>query len=150
MSDLEKVDIGKRATQKEVNSLIASKHLQKVLAVCVVIFGLILQLAIQVDGTLQEKDKYIWLAFQLSDEPAADLSGDSHPFVRIIRCSHCASNEVLDILIELLSDIRHEYLPQLRFIFWARQSTAVLQIVSPFFHIIHQPGRVPVDYPRSS
>jgi hypothetical protein len=66
-SDLEEVDPGERARQEQVNSWIASKHLRKVLAARIVVFQLFLQLAIQVDGRLQEKHKRIWLLFQLSD-----------------------------------------------------------------------------------
>jgi hypothetical protein len=115
-SDLRTVDIGERAAQEEVNSRIASKHLRRVLAARVVVFRLFLQLSIQVDGTLQEKHKRIWLLFQLSDV-LAPFDGDSHPFVRIItKCLHHASNDALDVLVERLGDTLGEYLPQAHFI----------------------------------
>jgi len=59
VSDLENIDVRERAAQGVVNSQIASKHLRKVLAARIVVFRLFLQLAIQVDGTLQEKHKRI-------------------------------------------------------------------------------------------
>ena len=115
VSDLEKVDIRERAAQEKVNCRIASKHLRKVLAARVVVFQLFLQLAIQVDGTLQEKHKRIWLLFQLSDK-LVPFTG-SHPFVRIIRkCLRHASSDALDALVERLDDIRHEYLQHSPFI----------------------------------
>ena len=145
VSDLEKVDIGERAAQEKVNSWITSKHLRKVLAVRVVIFQLFLQLAIHVDGTLQEKHKRIWLFFQLSDG-MVPFSRDLHPFVWIMRCLLHASNEALDALIYRLDDIGREYLPH-SVHFGAGRSTAGLQIVSPFFHIIYQPRQGPVNHP---
>jgi hypothetical protein len=59
VSHLEYVHIGERTAQENINSRIASEHLRKVLAARVVFFQLFLQLAIQVDGTLQEKHKRI-------------------------------------------------------------------------------------------
>jgi len=87
-SDLERVDRGAQAGQEKHNSRIASKNLRKVLAARIVVFQLFLQLAVQVDGALQEKHKRIWLLFQLSDQVVP--FGGSHPFVRILRT--CLSN----------------------------------------------------------
>src|SRR5258708_4517081 len=70
-----------RARQSEINSLIASKHLRKLLAARIVVFQLFLELAIEVDGKILEKHKRIWLLFQLSDR-LGGLHG--HPFVQII------------------------------------------------------------------
>jgi hypothetical protein len=114
-SDLEKVDAGKRARQHEVNSQIASKQLQKVLAARIVVFQLFLKLATEVHGSLQEKHKRIWLFFQLSDElpPFSGL----HPFVRIIRnCLRYASDAALDTLVGRLNDIRCDVLPRSHFV----------------------------------
>jgi hypothetical protein len=113
VSDLETVDIEKRGARGEVNSRIVSKHLRKVLAARVVVFELFLELAIQVHGTLQEKHKRIWLLFQLSNEL---VHGNVHPFIRILRCLHRASNDSLDVLVERLDDIRGKYLPGSKFI----------------------------------
>jgi hypothetical protein len=102
-----------RASQNKVNSLIASKHLQKVLAARIVVFWLFLELVILVNGNLQEKHKHIWLLFQLSD----GLDGALHPFVQIIRnCLHHALHDALDILVGCLNDIHNNCLPESHFI----------------------------------
>ncbi|KIL71414.1 hypothetical protein M378DRAFT_6158 [Amanita muscaria Koide BX008] len=116
ISDLSPLSSEKRTVQSELNSLIASKPLKKVLAARIVVFELFLKLAIQVDGELQEKHKRIWLLFQLFDQLDPQVE-TLHPFVRIIR--HClphASAEALDILIGRLGTIRARYLPPSRFI----------------------------------
>ena len=112
ISDILTLPSGERARQNELNSLIASKHLRRVLAARIVVFQLFLQLAIVVDGQLQEKHKRIWLLFQLSDK----LGRTEHPFVKMIKCLRSASNEALVILVERLSGIRDKYLPQSDFI----------------------------------
>jgi len=117
VSDLSRLPSGQRAHQNELNGLIASKHLRKVLAARIVVFQLFLQLAIVVDGELQEKHKRIWLLFQLSDQ-LGPHGGTLHPFVQIIRnCLRHASNDALVTLVERLNDIRNKYLPQSHFIF---------------------------------
>jgi hypothetical protein len=117
MSDLRPLSSEQRAGQNQINSQIASKHLQEVLAARIVVFQLFLQLAILVDGNLQEKHKRIWLLFQLSDQ-LGPHSGTLHSFVQIIRnCLRHASNEALDILVGRLNDIRKKYLPRSHFIF---------------------------------
>ena len=117
-SDLERVDRGAQTDQEKHNSRIASKNIRKVLAVtaCIVVFKLFLQLAVQVDGTLQEKHKRIWLLFQLSDQ-VVPLRGGLHPFVRIFRtCLTNASNDALEALVGRLDDIRRDTLPDSPFI----------------------------------
>jgi hypothetical protein len=105
----------KRARQNDLNSLIASEQLRKVLAARIVIFQLFLQLAIEVDGKLQEKHKRIWLLFQLTDQ--LPHGGIWHPFVQIIKkCLRHASNEALVALIERFAGIREKYLRQSHFI----------------------------------
>ena len=112
MLDLRPLPSGRK---NEINSLIASKHLQKVLPAGIVIFQLFLWLAVAVDGKLQEKHKRIWLWFQLSDQ--LPCSGILHPFVQIIKkCLRHASNEALVTLIERLTGIREKYLLRLHFI----------------------------------
>ena len=114
-SDLRPLPSGQRSRQNDLNGLIASKHLRKVLAARIAVFQLFLQLAIVVDGKLQEKHKRIWLLFQLSDQ--LSRGGILHPFVQIIKkCLRHASNEALVTLIERLTDIREKYLPQSHFI----------------------------------
>ena len=109
-SDLKEInDVGERARQEKINSKIAFKRLQKVLVARIVVFQLFLQLAIQVDGRLQEKHKRIWLLFQLSDDlhPFSGL----HPFVQIIRnCLRHASGDALDVLVERFINIRRDML----------------------------------------
>ncbi|KIM71364.1 hypothetical protein PILCRDRAFT_93899, partial [Piloderma croceum F 1598] len=116
-SDLRLLSSEQRADQSQLNSRIASKHLRQVLAARIVVFQLFLQLAILVDGNLQEKHKRIWLLFQLSDQLGTHNA--LHPFVRIIRnCLRQASDAVLDKLVERLNPIREKYLPyNSRFIF---------------------------------
>ena len=109
VSDLQPLPREERARQNELNSQIASRHLRKVLAARIVVFQLFLQLAIKVDGELQEKHKRIWLLFQLSNQ-LGPHGGTFHPFVQIIRKSlRHASNEALITLVERLTDIHHEY-----------------------------------------
>jgi hypothetical protein len=115
VSHLEYVHIGERTAQENINSRIASEHLRKVLAARVVFFQLFLQLAIQVDGTLQEKHKHIWLLFQLTNELVP--FGSSHLINRIVGRLRCASSDALDALVERLDDIRRDILPDSHFIF---------------------------------
>ena len=84
VTDLRSLDVTRRAAQDEVNSRIASRHLRRVLAARIVVFRLFLQLAIQVDGTLQEKDRRIWLWFQLSGVVLRRLSQPSRAVNRAI------------------------------------------------------------------
>ncbi|KIM47458.1 hypothetical protein M413DRAFT_200359 [Hebeloma cylindrosporum] len=113
MTDLRYLPAEQRANQGKDNHLIASYHIQKVLAARIVVFRFFLELAILVDGSLQEKHKRIWLLFQLSD----NIGGPFHPFVQIIRnCLRGASCDVLDILVGRLYDIRTTCLPGSRFI----------------------------------
>jgi hypothetical protein len=136
ISDLSLLSSEKRAVQSELHSLIASKLLKKVLAARIVGFQLFLELAIQVDGELQEKHKRIWLLFQFSDQLDPQV-GTLHPFVQIMRnCLRGASTEALDVLVERLNTIRATYLPPSRFIV-GLGSTAGRQIISLFLHIIY-------------
>jgi hypothetical protein len=56
-----------RANSQATNNAIAHKAFMKVLAVRVVVFEQFLQLAVQMDGHLQDKHKHAWLMFQISD-----------------------------------------------------------------------------------
>jgi hypothetical protein len=115
-TDLKSLPLEDRANQNDCNSLIASRQLLKVLAARIAVFELFLDVAIQVDGELQEKHKRIWLLFQLSDELMSYTT--HHPFVRIIRnCLHNASDDALQALVNRLDDIRFKYMPRSRFIF---------------------------------
>jgi hypothetical protein len=113
--DLETVNIEERFHRQAKNSYILSRHLQKVLAARIVVFELFLGLALEVDNTLQEKHKHIWLLFQLSDG-VVPYSGNRHPFLRIISCLRHASDEVLDELVRHLGSIRRDYLSDPHFI----------------------------------
>ena len=66
--DLKPFKSEERAAQHKINCCIASLHLRRVVAARIVIFELFLQLAMEVDGTLQEKHKRTWLLLQLSDD----------------------------------------------------------------------------------
>ncbi len=114
VSDLRGVSPDKRARQNDLNSRIAWKQLQTILAARIVVFKLFLQLAIKVDGELLEKHKRIWLLFQ-----SARLSPKRtrHPFLWIMnKCLRNASPEALDILVDRLHDIHEEYFPGSNFI----------------------------------
>ena len=124
VSDLNSVAPEERTAQNNINSQIASKQLKKVLAARIVVFKLFLQLAIQVNGKLQEKHKHIWLLFQLSDR----LNRARHPFVRIMTCLYQASNHTLDTIINRLDDTRGEYLPGLDFIFGLDEAQHVARL----------------------
>jgi hypothetical protein len=127
VSDLKTIDKGKRAAQQAVNSRVVSKHLRKVLAARIVVFQFFLQLAIEVDGKLQEKHKHIWLLFQLSDE-AVPHSGKRHPFLRIISCLRRASDEALDALVKRLYSIRHNFLSDSRFVLGLDEAQQALRM----------------------
>lgn len=106
-SDLRCFSPKQRAAQHDLNRRIASKELRKVLAARIVVFELFLQLAIKVDGAIQEKHKRIWLLFQLYNP-----SETWHPFLRIIdKCLSKASSDALDTLVNNLNHIRETYLP---------------------------------------
>lgn len=112
VGDLRGVSPEKRAAQNDVNSRIACRAFQKVLAARIVVFQLFLELAIQVDGRLQERHKRIWLLFQLF-EPRG---GDEHSFIRIFKKLRHASDEALDFLVEGLEPIIKKYFPFSQFI----------------------------------
>jgi len=113
--DLKQVPAEKRAAQDEVNNRITSRAFRRVLAARVVVFQLFLQVAVQVDGWLQEKHKWIWLLFQLFDQLDAQ-GGGLHPFIRITNKLRHASDDALDALVDHLSDIITEYFPRSRLI----------------------------------
>lgn len=69
-----------RVDQSEVNSAIASNLLKKVLAARIVVFELFLELVVQIDGSLQENHKHIWLLFQLFDRLDLTLQPYIHSF----------------------------------------------------------------------
>jgi len=109
VSDLDKVPAERRRGQDKCNSQIAARLFQKVFAARIVIFRFFLQLAIDVDGGLQEKHKRIWLLFQLTDDLHPSF-GVAHPFHRIlVKCLDDASDQALKKLILSLEDIRTEY-----------------------------------------
>jgi hypothetical protein len=109
-SDLSRLPPDDRTSQSELNRRVATRALQKVFAARIVVFELFLQLAIQLDGDLQEKHRRIWLLFQLSDylNPEARTR---HPFHRVIQRLRYASSDALAELIGRLDDIREKYLP---------------------------------------
>ena len=113
-SDLERLNPKERVTQQKVNRQIASRHLRRALAARVVVFELFLQVAKEVDGSLQEKHKRIWLLFQISDN-LVPSARNFHPFVRIM-CLKCASSEALDDLLDRFGDILRDYLSNSHFI----------------------------------
>jgi len=108
-SDLRGVPSEQRTARNATNSSIASKVIRKVLAARIVVFQRFLEIAIKIDGKLQEKHKRIWLLFQLFDQlnPGSDTT---HPFVKIMNCLNKASPDALEALIRRLDDIRHTYL----------------------------------------
>ena len=113
-----------RVDQSEVNSAIASNLLKKVLAARIVVFELFLELVVQIDGSLQENHKHIWLLFQLFDRLDPHIA-TLHPFVQITRnCLRHASNEALDILIGRLDTIRDKFFTSFMLHSWAGRSTA--------------------------
>jgi hypothetical protein len=114
--DLRTLDEMQRPTQSNVNSYIAKKVLRKVLAARVVVFKIFLELVKEMDKDLHEKNKRIWLLFQVSDQLNPLVPG-LHPFNRIIRnCLVHASYEAVKTLIYRLGDIRRHYIPRSNFI----------------------------------
>jgi hypothetical protein len=116
VEDLNKIPPEKWTAQSHTNSQIASKLLKKVLVARTVVFKLFLELAIEVDGSLQEKHKRLWLLFQIFDRVTPHFIG-LHPFISItINCLRLASTDALDQLLEDLKDIYKRYLPDEGFI----------------------------------
>ena len=115
VSDLHGLSPGQLAAQNNINSQIASRVFHRVLAARIVVFKFFLQVAIQVDGRLQEKHKRIWLFFQLFDI-LNPHGGSFHPFLRIIDKLRGASDEALNTLISGFNSIIDEYIPGSRFI----------------------------------
>lgn len=113
--DLHQVPADNRAAQDAINNQIASRAFRRVLAARIVVFELFLQVAIQVDGCLQEKHKRIWLLFQLFDQ-LDPRGGALHPFTYIINKLRNASDDALDKLIVRLSNIVTTYFPYSRLI----------------------------------
>lgn len=112
-SDLRHLPSEKRDAQHDINRRIALKEFRKVLAARVVVFELFLQLAIKVDGELQEKHKRIWLLFQVYNP-----SSTWHPFLQVIeKCFRKASGDALNALVRRLNHIRDTYLHEPNFIF---------------------------------
>jgi hypothetical protein len=115
VSDLRGLSPEKHVAQNAINSQIASRVFHRVLAARIVVFKFFLQVAIQVDGGLQEKHKRIWLLFQLPDI-LNPHGGSFHPFLRIIDKIRGASDDALDTLIGGFNSIIDEYIPGSRFI----------------------------------
>ena len=67
VSDLRGLSLNKRAHHNDLNRQIAWKELQIILAACIIIFKLFLNVAVKVDGELLEKHKHIWLLFQSTE-----------------------------------------------------------------------------------
>ena len=101
--------------QNNINNQIASRAFRRVLAARIVVFQLFLQVAIQIDGCLQEKHKRIWLLFQLFDQLHSQ-GGGLHPFIQIINKLRNASDDALDSLINRLNGIIDDYFPCSRLI----------------------------------
>jgi len=78
-----------------------------------VVFQFFLQVAIQIDGCLQEKHKRIWLLFQLFDQLNPQRGG-LHPIIQIINKLRNASDDALDDLINRLHGINNDYFPSSR------------------------------------
>ena len=104
-----------RIAQDEINRQIASRAFRRVLAARIVVFQFFLQVAIQIDGHLQEKHKRIWLLFQLFDQ-LHPQGGGSHPFIQIINKLRHASDDALDNLINRIDGIINDYFPCSRLI----------------------------------
>ena len=110
--DLNKVPPEKRTAQNDVNKRIAYRAFQRVLAARIVVFQLFLEVAVRIDGCLQEKHKRIWLLFQLFDPQGGDL----HPFIQIINKLRHASDDALYELVSRLDRIIDEFFPFSRLI----------------------------------
>ena len=108
--DLQKHTPQERATFQTINQDIATQVFMKVLAARVVVFEQFLELAIQMDGHLQQKHKHAWLMFQLSDLLDPN-DRNSHPFDKInITCLGGAAPDALRTLVRLrLGTIRTKY-----------------------------------------
>ncbi|KAF8622267.1 hypothetical protein AX15_007143 [Amanita polypyramis BW_CC] len=115
VSDLHDLSLKQRAAQNNINSQIASRVFHRDLAARIVVFKFFLQVAVQVDGGLQEKHKRIWLLFHLFDF-LNPHGGSFHPFLRIIDKLRGASDETLNTSISGFNSIIDEYIPRSRFI----------------------------------
>jgi hypothetical protein len=132
VTDLQMLPSEQRASQAEANCIIVRRLLKKVLVARAVVFQLFLELAIEVDGSLQERHKRIWLLFQSFDQLDPQVR-TSHPFVRVMMdCLPYASDHALDVLIRRLNSTRSAYLP-----------------FSNFIIALDEAQRVAISYPRS-
>ncbi|KAF8326242.1 hypothetical protein F5887DRAFT_1144981 [Amanita rubescens] len=106
--DLRPLAPEERTVQNGINNQIAYRAFRRVLAARIVVFELFLQVATQIDGSLQAKHKRIWLLFQLFDRLNPQRIG-SHPFIQIINKLRNASNDALDALVNRLDVIIKKY-----------------------------------------
>src|ERR1700722_11755309 len=116
VSDLRPLSPEQQVNQSDCNRRIIHKLMNKLLAARVVVFELFLKLAIEVDGSILEKHKRIWLLFQSFDQLDPQVR-TPHPFVQVIKnCLSHASDQALETLVGRLDHIRAEYLSFSNFI----------------------------------
>ena len=127
-----------RDPQNDLNSRIAWKQLQTILAARIVVFKLFLKLAIKVDGELQEKHKRLWLLFQSGQ---VNLKR-THPFLHIVNdCLVDASPEALRKLVNRFNHIRDEYFPGSNFILGLDEAQQAARLYPYSFISSYNPGQ---------
>jgi hypothetical protein len=111
--DLASLPSNQKHSHHNRNITVATRCLQEAVAARIVVFEFFLQQAIDIDGSLQEKHKYIWLLFQLFNPPGLTL----HPFRRVMmNCMVEATKKALEGTVQRLHHIRETYLDSSHFL----------------------------------
>jgi hypothetical protein len=114
----------------------------KMFAARIVVFELFLEVAVKMDGCLQEKHKLAWLMFQLSNVPnRSDRS--PHPFTRVnLNCLGGAAPEALDELVGRLHAIRTKYFRHYPHFFFVYDEAQVAAESSPHAFMSSKGGEI--------
>ncbi|KAK2462810.1 hypothetical protein APHAL10511_005201 [Amanita phalloides] len=108
-SNLQSLPQCERMACETRNKEISSRKLQTVFAARAFVFRLFLGLCKEVNGELTEKDKHLWLKFQLSEAIKPNTIGPVHPFVRVIALLNQVPLDILAGIPGLLVNIQDQY-----------------------------------------
>ncbi|KAK2467902.1 hypothetical protein APHAL10511_000197 [Amanita phalloides] len=108
-SNLQSLPQRERMACETRNKQISSRKLQKVFAARAIVFRLFLGLCEEVNGESTEKDKHLWLKFQLSEAINPNTIRPAHPFVRVIAVLNKVPSDVLTGIPGLLINIQDQY-----------------------------------------
>jgi hypothetical protein len=141
--DLRNCAADQRAAREASNRRITTKVLMKVLAARMIVFELFLELAVKMDGQLQEKHTHAWLMFQISNVLNRS-NPDQHPFIQVNNeCLGGASPEALVALVGRLRSIRTKYFPSAAHFFLVVDEAQVAAASSPYAFLSCNDGAKP-------